>query len=54
MILLNKLVYLNEYQQDDLTANYKSLLTKNSNKAAHMYYIYLISTRKQINRMMYL
>lgn len=54
MLLLNEIVYLNEYQQDGLTANYRKLLEKNPNGTAYMYYIYALSTSKRIERMKYL
>lgn len=54
MLLLNEIVYLNEYQQDGLTANYRKLLEKNPNGTAYMYYIYAANTSKRIERMKYL
>mgnify|MGYP003262755929 CR=1 FL=1 len=54
MMLLNEIVYLNEYQKDGLTANYRKLLEDNPNGTAYMYYIYSISTSKQIERIKYL
>lgn len=54
ILLLDKVVYLNEYQPDGLTANYRKLLAENPNGTAYMYYIYSNSTRRKIERVKYL
>lgn len=54
MLILNEIVYLNEYQQEGLTANYTRLLEDNPNGTAYMYYIYAMSTSGPMEKVKYL
>lgn len=54
MLMLNEIVYLNEYQQGGLTANYIRLLGENPNGTAYMYYVYSRCASKRLERMKYM